>query len=312
VEANGHHIRYDDGFGPFGFGIDATLGETIEVVASPLLRRSPHVLYTNVVEPILRWTFAEKGYALVHGACIAFGKEAFLVTAKTDTGKTTTVLRVLDRYPCSFLSDDLTLLRPDGRVLMYPKPLTISRHTVSAVSSPLLSRWQRFTLPLQSRVHSRTGRLFAHLIAKTRLPAATINAIAQLVIPPPKYQVDRLVPEVAIAREAQLAGMVVIARGSDDSTVRLDPQEALDVLMANCEDAYGFPPYHEIEGFLHSSNGRNLRPVERAIVAQALDGVPATLVQSTKMDWWQHLPPIFHRDGKEVRPFTLVRQAEQL
>ena len=26
--------------------------------AAPLLRRSPHVLYTNVVEPILRWTFA--------------------------------------------------------------------------------------------------------------------------------------------------------------------------------------------------------------------------------------------------------------
>ena len=36
--------------------------------------RSPHVLYTNVVEPILRWTFAERGYALVHAACLASGE----------------------------------------------------------------------------------------------------------------------------------------------------------------------------------------------------------------------------------------------
>ena len=39
------------------------VGERIEVIATPLLERSPHVLYTNVVEPILRWTMASKGYA---------------------------------------------------------------------------------------------------------------------------------------------------------------------------------------------------------------------------------------------------------
>ena len=69
------------------------LGDRIEATASPLLRRSPHVLYTNVVEPILRWTFAERGYALVHAACLADGEDAFLITARTDTGKTTTSLQ---------------------------------------------------------------------------------------------------------------------------------------------------------------------------------------------------------------------------
>ena len=68
----------------------------IEATASRLVGRSPHVLYTNVVEPILRWTFADRGYALVHAACLADGGEAFLVTARTDTGKTTTSLRILD------------------------------------------------------------------------------------------------------------------------------------------------------------------------------------------------------------------------
>ena len=107
------------------------MGERIEVIASPLLQRSPHVLYTNVVEPILRWTFASKGYALVHAACFADGDHAFMLTARTDTGKTTTTLKLLDHFPYSFLSDDLTIVCPDGRVLAYPKPLTISRHTVA-------------------------------------------------------------------------------------------------------------------------------------------------------------------------------------
>ena len=119
------------------------MGERVEVLAAPLLQRSPHVLYTNVVEPILRWTFASKGYALVHAACFADGDQAFMLTARTDTGKTTTTLKLLDHFPYSFLSDDLTIVCPDGRVLAYPKPLTISRHTVHAVKTPLLSRRER-------------------------------------------------------------------------------------------------------------------------------------------------------------------------
>ena len=40
------------------------------------------------------------------------------------------------------------------------------------------------------------------VLAKTHMPAATINTIVQLLVPPPKYQVDRLVPDVRIAPEA--------------------------------------------------------------------------------------------------------------
>src|SRR5207253_2032910 len=125
--------------------------------------------------PILRWSFVKKGYALVHGACIAFGDRAFIVTAKTDTGKTTTILKMLDNHPCSFLSDDMTLLSPDGRVLTYPKPLTISNHTLRAVNTPLLSWTERIFLRCQSRLHSRSGRRFALLLSRTHLPVATIN-----------------------------------------------------------------------------------------------------------------------------------------
>jgi dolichol-phosphate mannosyltransferase len=277
-------IAYVEGRNGFGFGALIETGERTAVVASPLLGRSPHVLYTNVVEPILRWTFAEKGYALVHAACIAHGDDAYLITAKTDTGKTTTCLKTLDGRPYRFVSDDLTLLAPDGRVLTYPKPLTISRHTVKAVKMPVLSRRERFMLLYQSRLHSRSGRRFAMILAKSHLPAATINAIVQLLVPPPKYEVNRLLPDVQFASEAYLAGMIVIQRGGEGD-LELANKEALDILFANCEDAYGFPPYAEIEHFLHSRNGSDLRDVERATIACALGRVPAVLLKSETMDW---------------------------
>jgi dolichol-phosphate mannosyltransferase len=306
ISANGNGrvgtaIRYSEGPGGLGFGLAIHTGRTIEATASRLVGRSPHVLYTNVVEPILRWTFAERGYALVHAACLADGERAFLVTARTDTGKTTTSLKILDSTPYSFMSDDLTLLTPDGRVLTYPKPLTISRHTLKAVKTPLLSRRERAGLIVQSRLHSRSGRRFAFVIAKTHLPAATINAIVQLVVPPPKFHVERLVPNVEVAAEAQLAGMVVIERGGTGD-VLLDEREALSTLLSNCEDAYGFPPYGAIEGFLRSRNGTDLAHTERAIVAHALSGLPATLLRSDTMDWWQRLPGVVSDwNGREQR-----------
>jgi dolichol-phosphate mannosyltransferase len=293
-------ISYREGPRGLGFGLSIARGDQIDVKASPLLRWSPHVLYTNVVEPILRWTFAERGYALVHAACVSAGEEAFLVTAKTDTGKTTTSLRLLDSQPCSFLSDDLTLLSPDGRVLTYPKPLTISRHTLKAVKKPLLSRRERIALIVQSRLHSRSGRRLALILARTHLPAATINALVQLLVPPPKYHIERLVPGVEVAPEARLAGMVVIERGGDGQEA-LDEREALEVLMCNCEDAYGFPPYPAIEGFLRSRERRDLGQVERAIIARAFSGVPATVLRSETMDWWRRLPDLMYGWKSEAR-----------
>ncbi|MPZ23777.1 MAG: glycosyltransferase [Dehalococcoidia bacterium] len=287
----GRSVHYTEVLGPFGFAMDICIGERIEIRASRLLKRSSHVLYTNVVEPILRWTFVERGYALVHGACVAFEDDAYLITARTDTGKTTTILRTLDNMTCDFLSDDLTLISPDGKVLPYPKPLTISRHTLHAVKTPLLNPIERMMLFYQSRIHSRSGRLFAKIVARTHLPAATINALVQFLIPPPKYDVARLVPGVHVAQGATLAGMIVIEKGSDGQLSLAEP-EALDTLMLNCEDAYGFPPYHDIESFLHSSNGRDLKALERSIVARALSGLPTTLLSSSTMDWWKRVPAL--------------------
>jgi len=303
-------IRYDEGFRRFGFGVEIEKRDGgLDVLATTFLGGSPHVLYTNVVEPLLRWTFVEKGFALVHGACLAFGEDAYLVTARTDTGKTTTVLRVLDSQPsCSFISDDLTLVSPEGRVLTYPKPLTISRHTLVAVHTPLLSRWERVALLIQSRLHSKSGRRFGLFLTRTGLPMATTNAAVQFLVPPPKYHVQRLVPGVKLANDARLAGLIVIERG-EDGMIRLSDQEALEIVMANSEDSYGFPPYESIKSFLYGSGQDDLRPKERATVAAALIGRPATLVRSSTRDWWRSVPALVQGAAAQRAPTALPEPA---
>ncbi|MGB0388025.1 MAG: glycosyltransferase [Ardenticatenaceae bacterium] len=288
-----NQIFYRELFGRLGFEAVIKKGSTIEIIASDPLKDSTHVLYTNLVEPILRWTFVEKGYALIHGACLAIEDEAYLVTARTDTGKTTTILRILDRQRrdhdrVSFLSDDFTLVSPEGDVMTYPKPLTVSAHTVQAVNTPLLSFRERLSLPLQSRLHSRNGRRFALMMARTPMPMATINMMVQRLVPPPKYQVKRLVPATKMTRKAQLSGVFIIERGGTGD-VKLSERETIETVLENCEDAYGFPPYEQIASFLYGSNGRDLRKVERQIIAQAIEGLSATLLRSENYDWGERI-----------------------
>ena len=272
-----------------GFGVRVEMdGPDIDVTVSPFVARSPHVLYTNVVEPLLRWHLVGRGYALVHAACVSDGAAAYLVTARTDTGKTTTMLKILDGAPLRFLSDDLVVVHRNGTVLTYPKPLTISAHTVHALKDTDLTRLERLALVPQSRVHSREGREFAFLLTRYRLPVASISALIQRIIPPPKYHIERLVPGVRSGRSAQVRSMFVIERGGTGSEP-VDPQQALEILFANCQDAFGFPPYETLERMLLAVSPDDLRTAERAIITDALDGVSTEILRSETLDWAERI-----------------------
>lgn len=277
-------IRYDEKFKGKGFAIEVEVGEQTKVWASPMLAHSPHVLYTNVVEPLLRWKFVELGYALVHAACFTEDGEAHLVTARTDTGKTTTMLKVLELGNYGFLSDDLVLLDADGHVHTYPKPLTISNHTVHALKSAELGPIERLFLPLQSRLHSKSGREFALYLASKSIPVATLNATVQRIIPPPKYHVDRLVPGATVTQTAEAKTLTIIERGPEGRE-DLAQEDALAILRDNCEDAFGFPPYQSLEALLFSRSDEDLRFIEQDIMRRGLAKVKARLFRSPNMGW---------------------------
>jgi dolichol-phosphate mannosyltransferase len=284
------NIHYAESLGRHGFEVTISNKNCVEVAVSPILRHSLHVLYTNVVEPILRWTFVRKGYALVHAACVSFDGQAVLVTARTDTGKTSTILRTVENYACSFLSDDMTIVSKDGQVMSYPKPLTISNHTLSAVNAnSSLTWWERIALQFQSRLHSKGGRKIGMDLSQSKLPAATMNAIVQWIVPPPKYMVHRLIPKVTYANHATLARAVIIERGTE-FVEALHHEQAVETFVKNAEDAYGFPPYPILADSLSKWNGEDLHPAEQAIVDKALETIPTVRLRDPKFNWWQRLP----------------------
>lgn len=301
---SGKDIHYAETLGRFGFEISIMHKTGVEVAVSSMLQYSLHVLYTNVIEPILRWALVRKGYALVHAACIAIDGQAVLVTARTDTGKTSTILRAVDNYACAFLSDDMTIVSRDGRVMSYPKPLTISNHTLSAVNAnALLSFVERFALQIQSRLHSKSGRHVGLKLSKTSLPAATMNAIVQMLIPPPKYMVHRLIPKVKYANHAMLARAVIIERGPEYVEV-IHHGQAVEEFVRNAEDAYGFPPYPVLADSLSKWQDEDLHPIEQSIVAEALTKIPTVRIRDPKFNWWQRLPVIANSVSSEPIQFA--------
>ena len=302
-------LEFSEQLGWAGFALQLHLGDQVEIAASRLVGMSPHVLYTNVVEPVLRWEFVRRGYALVHSACVVRDGLAYLVTARTDTGKTTTALKLLQDSDLEFLSDDLCIVTPAGELLTYAKPMTMSFHTVKAVNPSALTMMEKLALQPQSRLHSRTGRRIGLGLANSAFPAATANAIVQAMIPPPKYPVDRILPGTSIASDGVPTHLFVIAKGHE-SKRQLYSEESMEMVLANCEDAYGFPPYDRLEEFILANRSEDLRQMEADVILKALETSPATLLQSDDYGWADQIRLEIEADsalrGEETAPDRMV------
>ncbi|WP_369250377.1 glycosyltransferase [Streptomyces sp. R41] len=283
-------LRYEEHLGRFGANFRVRLGPPITVEVGPLLARSPHVVYTNVVEALLRFVLISRGRMLLHSACVELDGHGVMLSALTDTGKTATVLRLLREHSGRFLSDDMTVVDPTGRAVCFPKPLTISAHTLRAVHAEDLTKKEWRRLNLQSRLHSKGGRSIALMLARFNLPIMGINAITQILVPPPKYSVDRLVP-CRLGSSVEVKDLFVIERGAP-ALYDLDSAEALERMLVNTEDAYGFPPYRylapalRIDGLDHAE----LRAREREILAGFLSGVRTRVLASDCFGWADEIP----------------------
>ncbi len=134
------------------------------------------------------------------------------------------------------------------------------------------------------------------------------NALTQIVVPPPKYVVDRLV-RCEVADNAQLRRIFLLQRGYP-SVGRVGHDEALEALLANTEDAYGFPPYRQVAPALvvGEQDYEHLRGRERQILERALLNVPVHQLVSESCAWAEGIPmllglwPPEGLEGRERRP----------
>jgi hypothetical protein len=254
------------------------------------------VVYTNVVEALLRFVLVSRDHILLHSATIELDGRGVMLTARTDTGKTGTVLRLLRDQGGAFLSDDMTIIAPGGLALSYPKPLTISSHTLAAVDLRVLSTAEQLKLAVQSRVHSRNGRSIGSLLGRLNVPIMALNALAQALVPPPKYMVERLLP-CRFAPCTTVTDLFVIERGPP-ALEQLDREQAVEVMIANTDDAYGFPPFRyfapaiTIDGHDYAA----LRERERDLLARFLREVRARRLACDDFSWASAIPRLVGED----------------
>lgn len=295
-------IEYSEHLGRFGANFRVSLGSPIEVVVSPSLGRSPHVVYTNILEALLRFVAVSRGVMLLHSACVELDGVGVLISARTDTGKTGTVLRLVRERGAKFLSDDMIVLCGDGRVGCFPKPLTISHHTLRAAQSDELGRGEWRRLRLQSLLHSRQGRRIGLSLSHLNVPIMGTNALTQRIVPPPKYVVDRLLP-CEIASEGKVTELFVIERGPY-AVADLSREDVTSTLLANTEDAYQFPPFSHFAPsiVIGEDDHRALREKEREILSAAVRGIRARSLAVPDFSWADEIPRLLVTSPVGGRP----------
>jgi hypothetical protein len=296
-------IRYREHLGALAAAFDVAIGERVELDANWLLTWSHHVLYTNMVEPLLRFWLVSRGYVLLHCAAIDAEQGAILMSAQTDTGKTSTVLRLLMQRSWGFISDDMAILTPAGEVLAYPKPMTLSSHTMSAVNDQALPRADRFMLAIRSRVHSKQGRSAGHALGRLNLPIVTINAWVQLLIPPPKYHVQSLI-ECDQTDRAPVDTVVLMERGSPPLVEEPEFGMTIDRLLENTDDAYTFPPFASLAPLLAFGEFHYpaLRERERSLLESAVRDAWRVRVRVTGHNWSELIPRLVERHRAQLPP----------
>jgi 4-amino-4-deoxy-L-arabinose transferase-like glycosyltransferase/putative flippase GtrA len=288
---DGERVTYREHLGVLGADFNVTMGTPIEVEASPLLALSRHVLYTNVVEALLRFVLVSKGYVLLHSAGLEVNGEATLLSAQTDTGKTSTVINLVRERHWRFISDDMAIIDPAGFVRTFPKPMTLSYHTMTrAVDASTLSPKKRMQLQVQSRVHSKSGRTVGKGLGTLNVPIMSINSVLQIMVPPPKYHITALMP-AHIATETPIAHVFLMERG-EPIQEQVALEAAIDQLIENTDDAYGFPPFSTLAPnfVIGGADYQQLRARERELLTSALANVPVWRLRVRGHEWGELLP----------------------
>jgi hypothetical protein len=123
-------------------------------------------------------------------------------------------------------------------------------------------------------------------MAQFNVPMMALNAGVQMLIPPPKYMITELV-DCEIGGRIPIRHVFLIERGSPALVAGVTPSEALVELLANTEDAYGFPPYAQLapQLVINGQGYDDLRLKERAILSAALNAAEVTRLRVDDFSW---------------------------
>jgi dolichol-phosphate mannosyltransferase len=291
-EAKGDKLVYREHLGPLSANFSLKMGDPIDIVVSPTLAMSPHVVYTNIVEAFLRFLLVSKGYVLLHSAGLVGEHGATLLSAQTDTGKTSTVISLVRSRGYRFLSDDMTIIDPRGEAISYPKPMTLSFHTMGVAKDGRLSLADRSALAIQSRLHSKSGRSVGKALGERNLPIMTVNSAVQFLVPPPKHRIEDLF-ECRVGGRAPIRSIVLMERG-EETLEQVDLDATVAKLIENTDDAYGFPPFALFAPLIKigGDDYAALRRKEVELLRSAIQNADRWHLRVPGHEWAERLPAI--------------------
>ncbi len=116
-----------------------------------------HVLKEFIIEPLIGFKLATKGFCILHASAIAINDVGFIFAGGPEAGKTASILS-LNVHNNVFLSDEITLLSKDGMVYSFPSPIRICYYRLKGMASV----YRKMTL--QQKLETRI-RHFAHILS---------------------------------------------------------------------------------------------------------------------------------------------------
>ena len=94
-------------------------------------KTSPYFL-SDLIEFLLRQRMSNEGFALVHASAVQVDDTTYVFPAWRHTGKTNTLISLLQEDNSGYLSDDRVWIRNDGTVLGYPLPINMYPYNYNA------------------------------------------------------------------------------------------------------------------------------------------------------------------------------------
>jgi hypothetical protein len=138
------------------------------------------------------------------------------------------------------------------------------------------------------------------------IPIMGVNSLTQRIVPPPKYNVDRLV-ECRIIRNTKVDNLFVIERG-EPVLADIPFAEAIQTLVENTDDAYGFPPFRQMAPsiVMGADDYAELRNKERAILASAMANIRIRRLGSNNFSWAEDIAALLASERSTESRATLL------
>jgi len=92
-----------------------------------------HVLKEFVIEPLLGFKLATKGFSILHASAMAINDKGFIFAGGPETGKTASILS-LSFHDNVFLSDEIAFLSRDGTVYGFPSSIRICLYRLKGMN----------------------------------------------------------------------------------------------------------------------------------------------------------------------------------